>query len=84
MFKTETLKDYDVLIINDWEVGLLFNSALVKCAVADIRWEKKVFFHMCTFCGVFLEILGVSKCRDIGLFVDYQDYGIYKKEAVAE
>jgi hypothetical protein len=39
---------------------------------------------MCTFCGVFLEILGVSKCRDIGLFVDYQDYGIYKKEAVAE
>jgi hypothetical protein len=38
---------------------------------------------MSIFCGVDFEILGVSECEEIGLFVDYQEDEIYKNEAVA-
>jgi hypothetical protein len=38
---------------------------------------------MCIFCGVFFEILGVSRVLK-GLFVDYQDDEIYKNETLAE
>jgi len=63
-------------------VELLLNSSLVKCAGADTRWDESLF-HMSIFCGVDFEILGVSECEEIGLFVDYQEDEIYKNEAVA-
>lgn len=81
MFKTETLKDCDVWSINDLKVGLLLNSALVKCAVAGTRWDESLF-RMSMFCGVVFGILGVSEYGEKVLFDDYQEDETYKNEAV--
>lgn len=64
-------------------MGLLLNSALVKCAVANTRIDESLF-HMSIFCGVIFEILGVSECGEIRLFVDYQEDVIYKNETVTK
>lgn len=64
-------------------MGLLLNSVLVKCAVADTRWDGSLF-HMSIFCVAVFEILGVSECGQIGLFVDYQEDEIYKNETVVK
>jgi len=39
---------------------------------------------MSIFCGVIFEILGVSECGEIRLFVDYQEDVIYKNETVTK
>ena len=62
---------------------LLLNSALVKCVVADTRWNESLFY-MSIICGVVFDILGVSECGEKGLFVDYQEDEILKNETLAK